>query len=442
MILKKVELYIEKNKLLFPEKGKILVGVSGGRDSVALLDILIKLGYRCTVAHCNFHLRGEESDRDEKFVQQLSFNLNIPYYSVDFDTVNYAKQKNISIEMAARELRYSWFTSLAEKINAQAIAIAHHADDNVETLLMHLVRGTGLKGLTGISPKNGLIVRPLLCCTRNEINGYIKNNNLSFIEDSTNQSVDFQRNKIRLQVIPLLEEINPSVKKVLSESIERFSEINTFYENAIEKIKKQLLTVDNDQLKINIDLLCKQASPKTILFEILHPYGFNESIVQDIEKHLHDESGKIFYSPTHYLIKDRKYLIISNKIKKNETTFFITENDSEISFPLHLSITRKKKEQNFVISKDNRIIQIDASLIQYPLTLRRWTNGDTFFPFGMNRQKKLSDFFIDQKLNLKQKAETWLLLSQNQIVWVVGLRLDNRFKITESTQEVLEIKML
>jgi tRNA(Ile)-lysidine synthase len=442
MILKKVELYIEKNKLLFPEKGKILVGVSGGRDSVALLDILIKLGYRCTVAHCNFHLRGEESDRDEKFVQQLSFNLNIPYYSVDFDTVNYAKQKNISIEMAARELRYSWFTSLAKKINAQAIAIAHHADDNVETLLMHLVRGTGLKGLTGISPKNGLIVRPLLCCTRNEINEYIKNNNLSFIEDSTNQSVDFQRNKIRLQVIPLLEEINPSVKKVLSESIERFSEINTFYENAIEKIKKQLLTVDNDQLKINIDLLCKQASPKTILFEILHPYGFNESIVQDIEKHLHDESGKIFYSPTHYLIKDRKYLIISNKIKKNETTFFITENDSEISFPLHLSITRKKKEQNFVISKDNRIIQIDASLIQYPLTLRRWTNGDTFFPFGMNRQKKLSDFFIDQKLNLKQKAETWLLLSQNQIVWVVGLRLDNRFKITESTQEVLEIKML
>ncbi len=442
MILKKVELYIEKNKLLFPEKGKILVGVSGGRDSVALLDILIKLGYRCTVAHCNFHLRGEESDRDEKFVQQLSFNLNIPYYSVDFDTVNYAKQKNISIEMAARELRYSWFTSLAEKINAQAIAIAHHADDNVETLLMHLVRGTGLKGLTGISPKNGLIVRPLLCCTRNEINEYIKNNNLSFIEDSTNQSVDFQRNKIRLQVIPLLEEINPSVKKVLSESIERFSEINTFYENAIEKIKKQLLTVDNDQLKINIDLLCKQASPKTILFEILHPYGFNESIVQDIEKHLHDESGKIFYSPTHYLIKDRNYLIISNKIKKNETTFFITENDSEISFPLHLSITRKKKEQNFVISKDNRIIQIDASLIQYPLTLRRWTNGDTFFPFGMNRQKKLSDFFIDQKLNLKQKAETWLLLSQNQIVWVVGLRLDNRFKITESTQEVLEIKML
>jgi len=442
MILKKVELYIEKNKLLFHKKGEVLVGVSGGRDSVALLDILIKLGYRCTVAHCNFHLRGEESDRDEKFVQQLSFNLNIPYYSVDFDTVNYAKQKNISIEMAARELRYSWFTSLAEKINAQAIAIAHHADDNVETLLMHLVRGTGLKGLTGISPKNGLIVRPLLCCTRNEINEYIKNNNLSFIEDSTNQSVDFQRNKIRLQVIPLLEEINPSVKKVLSESIERFSEINTFYENAIEKIKKQLLTVDNDQLKINIDLLCKQASPKTILFEILHPYGFNESIVQDIEKHLHDESGKIFYSPTHYLIKDRKYLIISNKIKKNETTFFITENDSEISFPIQLSITRKKKEQNFVISKDNRIIQIDASLIQYPLTLRRWTNGDTFFPFGMNRQKKLSDFFIDQKLNLKQKAETWLLLSQNQIVWVVGLRLDNRFKITESTQEVLEIKML
>lgn len=442
MILKKVELYIEKNKLLFHKKGEVLVGVSGGRDSVALLDILIKLGYRCTVAHCNFHLREEESDRDEKFVQQLSFNLNIPYYSVDFDTVNYAKQKNISIEMAARELRYSWFTSLAEKINAQAIAIAHHADDNVETLLMHLVRGTGLKGLTGISPKNGLIVRPLLCCSRNEINEYIKNNNLSFIEDSTNQSVDFQRNKIRLQVIPLLEEINPSVKKVLSESIERFSEINIFYENAIEKIKKQLLTVDNDQLKINIDLLCKQASPKTILFEILHPYGFNESVVQDIEKHLHDESGKIFYSPTHYLIKDRNYLIISNKIKKNETTFFITENDSEISFPLHLSITRKKKEQNFVISKDNRIIQIDASLIQYPLTLRRWTNGDTFFPFGMNRQKKLSDFFIDQKLNLKQKAETWLLLSQNQIVWVVGLRLDNRFKITESTQEVLEIKML
>ncbi|HRZ98461.1 MAG TPA: tRNA lysidine(34) synthetase TilS, partial [Paludibacter sp.] len=348
----KVQKYIEKHSLLTPS-AKIIVGVSGGTDSVVLLHLLQKLGYDCIVAHCNFHLRMDESDRDEAFVRSLANSMKLPCYIIDFNTVEYSGKHKLSIEMAARELRYNWFSELLKNQGAEAIAVAHHADDSIETMLMNLVRGTGIRGLSGIPVKNGCVVRPLLCCSRNEIENYLIENGLDHIEDSTNATSDYTRNKFRNEILPLLEEINPSVRQTFYQTIDRFEGIQAIYQQSLEKINSELVHNTINGVEINIEKLKSQAHVATILYEILFPYGFHPAVIEQIEGHLDSEPGKLFYSESHRLLKDRKCLIINANTQSNNNIYTISQKNSEIFEPIHLKISRFDRHPDFAISKEN-----------------------------------------------------------------------------------------
>ena len=439
-MLQKIQSYINENQLLASDK-TVIVAVSGGADSVALWHILKNLGYDCVMAHCNFHLRGEESYHDEEFVRRLAEKYQTPFFKIDFDTAKYADENGISVEMAARDLRYEWFYRLLGELQAQAIAVAHHADDNIETMLMNLIRGTGLRGLVGIPNKNGKVVRPLLCCSRKEIEQYLSENKLDYVEDSTNKLNDYQRNKIRNQIIPLLEKINPSVRQTLYDTSERLSETYEIYSDTIKSISEKIVSHEADSVKIDIEKLKQQTGCKSILFEILHPFGFNSATVQQISETLCKESGKQFFSETHCLLKDRNELIIHKKqLLDDNIIYMISENTEKICEPIELQFKKITKTADFQVSKNRNEIHLDFAKLQFPLTLRRWCEGDIFQPFGLKGKKKVSDFFIDNKLNLIEKKSCWLLLSGSEIVWIVGYRTDHRFRITGATSEVLQIK--
>ena len=438
-VLKKVENYIEKNNLL-SSYAKVIVGVSGGADSVALLHVLKQLGYSCIVAHCNFHLRGEESDNDEIFVREMANELHLDFEQIDFDTTDYARKCKISVEMAARELRYNWFEQVRKTHTASAIAVAHHADDNVETLLMNLTRGTGLKGLTGIPLQNGYIIRPLLCCTRSDIVNYLIKYNLHHITDSTNAQNDYTRNKFRNQIIPLFEKINPSFKQTITALIERFEEIEAVYNEKMIETKSKITSTENNYFKIDIQQLKHTKYRKSLLYDILLPYSFHADTVENIIHNLDSEPGSIFYSLTHKLLHDRDFLIVSKNNIPLQQSYNISESVTEISEPIHLNIS--KRIYNTKISKSKLFATLDASKFTFPLVLRHWQKGDSFVPFGMKNSKKLSDFFIDTKMNRFEKENTWLLCAGNDIVWVVGYRIDNRFCVDSNTQHIIEIQLI
>ena len=436
----KVQTYIEKLQLLTP-KEPVIVGVSGGTDSVVLLHVLISLGYDCIVAHCNFHLRMEESNRDEEFVRKLAYSYSIPCYFIDFETTKYAENHKISIEMAARDLRYAWFEELIEKHHAQAIAVAHHADDSIETMLMNLVRGTGLRGLTGIQPRNKNVVRPLLCCTREELENYLIEHGLEHVEDSTNQENNYLRNKFRNELLPLLTEINPTARENLYKTLANLDGNFAIYQQAIDGIRSNIVDNYGNEIRLKIEQINLQIHVPTVMHELLSPYNFGTAQIEQITDALNAESGKVFYSETHRLVKDRKYLIISAKDDTKKNIYSISQTEIEITSPIQLTIRKMSIEDGFKPSKLLNCVHIDASLIQFPLELRRWNEGDAFYPLGMTQKKKLSDYFIDQKFSIPQKEQCWLLGSGGKIVWIVGHRLDNRFKITENTKDVIEISL-
>jgi len=435
MILEQIKLYIADKRLLVDGE-KVIVGLSGGADSVALLDILLCLGYDCVAAHCNFHLRGAESNRDAAFVDKFCKEQNIDLYSVDFDTEDYAKSNGVSIEMAARELRYKWFEELCGKLNINHIAIAHHRDDSVETVLLNLTRGTGIRGLTGIPPQNGKIVRPLLNITRYDILNYLRERNLSFVEDSTNNEDIYTRNKLRLNVFPFLESINPSVKEAISRTSEHLSQVANIYSDYIQSAKLCVLK-DNE---INICELLKLREPEAILYEILSPYGFNSATVKQAFDSINGISGKQFYSDNYILVKDRDIFIIDEIIKnKEEDIYYINNSDKSLIYPLNLKIETFNNDLSFKIEKSNNILYLDKSKLKYPLMLRHWQQGDWFIPFGMTGKKKLSDYFSDNKFSILDKKSAWVLCSGDDIVWLVGHRSDNRYRINEQTKEILRI---
>ena len=438
--LHKVQLFIESNQLLTPQS-RVIVGVSGGVDSVVLLNILSKLGYECVVAHCNFHLRGKESERDEEFVAKLAEKQGLLYKKVDFDTVSYAKRHKISIEMAARDLRYDWFAGLLNDLKAQAIAVAHHADDSIETMLINSVRGSGLRGLYGIDARNGNIVRPLLICTREEIETYARKNNLSNVFDSTNASSDFLRNKFRNEILPALAHINPSVKQTFLENMNRMRGAWKIYNQKIQEIRKEICSTHGNQVYIDIPKLMQQADVSTVLFEILQPFHFKNSVVDDVVNGLKSTSGAQFFSDTHCVLKDRNQLIIEVKEVDCDLEYQIEKETKSIHEPVSMEFRQFPSDENFQISRKPEKIHIDADKVRFPLTLRPWRKGDFFYPFSMTGKKKVSDFFIDEKINRFSKEDTWLLVSGDDIVWIAGLRLDNRFRITTETKNILEISI-
>lgn len=432
-----IQQYIIQHQLLSGEK-PVVVGISGGADSVALLHILVSLGYKCIAAHCNFNLRGDESFRDEQFTIDFTKRLQVPLCKISFETNKYAQENRLSVEMAARELRYRWFEELLNTYDADAVAVAHHRDDSVETLLINLTRGSGLTGLTGIKPKNGNVVRPLLCVSREDIYAYIENNGLEYVTDSSNSSDIYTRNFIRLKVIPLLEEINPSVKASLARTANHLYDASLIYNHSIEEARKVI--IQNNRLSISA--LLSFPAPATILYEMLKPYGFSRTVCESIFTVLDKDSGKIFYSSTHRLLKDRSDLLIDVLSGEDNRAYLINLEDDNVDLPVELKPEIVVIKEDYQIEKDRKFAYFDFDKLSFPLVLRHWQEGDWFVPFGMKGKKKISDYFSDKKFSLFDKEKTWLLCSGQDVIWIVGERTDNRYRIEKTTKRVLKLKFI
>ena len=433
--------YINDNHL-FNQADTVLVGVSGGIDSVVLLDLLDKAGYSVAIAHCNFRLRGAESDGDERLVSELARKYDAPLFKKSFDTADYAQENKISIEMAARDLRYQWFEMIRTTHHFDCIAVAHHRDDQLETFFLNLIRGTGLAGLSGMRPVNGKIVRPLLFATREEIEKYRHENFLDFREDSSNQSLDYQRNKIRHTLLPVMETLNPSFREGLIRTMSHLEDVSKICDRAIHQAWERVaLRKGNDYLISIAELKLIDPLP-TYLFEFLKPYGFNSMVLGDIVLSLDGISGKQFISQTHRLVRDRDSLILTPLLSENRKQFYLEEGINELIFPVHLKISVAEKKDKFEIPDSRFVACIDRDCVQFPLLIRRWQQGDYFKPLGMSGLKKISDFFIDSKLSLPEKENVWILANGEQVVWIIGHRLDDRYKITSGTQHILRFDMV
>lgn len=432
-MIHKVAKYIQQKELM-SEGAKVLVAISGGADSVALLIVLKRLGYDCEALHCNFHLRGDESLRDEMFVRDLCKKEGVKLTVVHFDTAAYAAEKGISIEMAAREQRYEAFESYRKECGATAIAVAHHRNDSAETMLLNLVRGTGLKGLHGIQPKNGYVVRPLLCVERNEIVEYLKWCGTGYVTDSTNLESEFTRNRIRLQIIPLLQEINPSIIESLAATAERLGEAEKVYAKGIEE---GIARVKNGNI-IELAALEREPSPQALLHEILRPIGFNGSQINDILQSMDGESGRTFTGKHWQVVKDRTALIITPNEDCSINTELPCNGTVETAHGRLLCTTA---EFSGTIERKKEIATIDCDKVQMPLTLRNREEGDRFTPFGMRGSKLVSDYLTDCKKSLIDKQRQLVVTdATGKIVWLVGERLAACGAVDDSTKSVMRIE--
>lgn len=437
----KFEAFVREQKL-FDKNDRVLVALSGGVDSVVLATLMLRSGYTFSVAHCNFHLRGEESNRDERFVRSWAEKNKIKLFVSEFDTYEYMQQKGISLEMAARELRYSMFKNLMTSQGFSLLATAHHADDSAETFFINLLRGTGIAGLHGILPKHDNIVRPLLFATRKDIFDFAKVNNIPFVEDSTNEETQFLRNKIRHRLFPLLKDLCPNFDTVIKKDIDRLRETEIVFRSVIERLRADIIEKESNICKINIDRLRKLHPIRILIYELLSEYGFNETDSNNVLASLDKESGKQFFSKTHRLLKDRNYLFITPlNADQHQERYLLNESQNMVNEPIHL-VLETLEDLTFVnISKERNIAMFDKDMLQFPLVLRHWKQGDAFVPFGMNKSKKLSDFFISEKYSLIEKQQQWLLCSGNDIIWIVGRRTDNRYRISEKTKTILKIEI-
>lgn len=426
-------------KGLLKKADKTLITVSGGRDSIVLCDLFYKAGYSFAIAHCNFQLRGKEADQDEEFVKKTAQKYKVQFFVKRFETDKLAKENKLSIQEAARVLRYQWFEEIREENGFDFIATAHHKDDSIETFFINLVRGTGIAGLTGIEAKRGNIIRPLLFADRKEIDDFVKKNKLKFREDSSNASDKYLRNKIRHNIVPLFDEINPSFKKTLSEEIERLKDVKAVFNHFVESAEKEVLKNN----VISIPALKKILFPSVLLYEILKKYNFNGDVAADVFSSIDSEPGKVFYSPTHRLVKDRQsFIIAEKKDEKYSDLFQVAASNKKLNQPIKLEFSKLQNKKGLKIPADNNIVFLDYDKLQFPLELRKWKRGDFFYPLGMNKKKKLSDFFTDIKLSIPEKENTWLLCSGGKIVYVLGKRIDEHYKVAKDTKLIYIVRCI
>jgi tRNA(Ile)-lysidine synthase len=422
-------------------ESEILLGISGGIDSMVMLDLFLRAGYLVSAAHCNFRLRGSESEQDMAFVSEYCSTYNILLHIESFDTESYASENGISVQMAARELRYSWFERLRIENKYAFIAIAHNKDDLAETFLINLVRGTGIRGLTGIRARAGNIIRPLLFASRREILEFASSNNVPYREDTSNREIKYKRNRIRHRIITEFESISPGFIDTVSLTAGKLKDVETIYEDAIGKKFDEICTRTRLGYKLSIDGLRSLDPLNTYLYEFLKKWNFPPEAIPDIASSLQSTPGKQFFSPSHRLIRDRDYLLVSSRSADITGRYYIEEGEKAISEPVNLKLSRTWNHPGFKIPVDPRIACLDLDRLHFPLILRKWQKGDYFQPFGMEGLKKISDFFIDRKFSLLEKEQTWILTSANKVAWIVGHRIDNRFRITGNTRNILLVEM-
>ena len=456
-MLNKVKRFIASGHLLRVD-ALYLVALSGGADSVALLLCLKELGYRVEAVHCNFHLRGEESLRDEQFCEELCQREDIPLHRAHFDTQAYADLHKVSIEMAARELRYRYFFQLKEALSADGVCVGHHKEDSVETIFINLVRGTGLSGLLGIRPRNNDVIRPLLCVTRQEIEDYLRQQAVPFVTDSTNLVDDVVRNKIRLNVLPQLSEINPSVTDAILTTANHLSEVDAIVQKSFKTALGKAISfvgsvsqvsssnLMNESFQIDLSVVRAFPSPSYFLFHVLKPLGFSSSQIAEMVSHLDGQIGQLWYSATHELTHDRGFFMVLPREEAEPRELVIPETGRYV-YDEHLSLRLTQRaltpSSNVSFSKVPTVVDLDASSIRFPLTLRRVAEGDRFTPLGMCGTQLVSDFLTNLKRNRFEKRNQLVLLdATGTILWVLGLRINNHFKLTPQSSSGLQIEIL
>ena len=434
-MLQKLQNHLQINFPFLKEK-KLLLAVSGGIDSMVLVYLFKQLQFDFAVAHCNFQLRGNESKGDEDFVKSICDSLSIPLFVQKFDTKQFAADYKLSIQLAARKLRYDWFYQLLEKDNFDYLLTAHHLDDSLETFLINFSRGTGLDGLTGIPNQNDKIIRPLLVFSRNEIESFAKENAIQWREDSSNASDKYLRNKLRHDIVPVLKELNPNLLTSFEKTIENLKQSQSLVENASKLVYKMVVEESDTLLKINLKELLKLPNYTAYLFQWLKQFEF--TAWNDIYDLAYAQSGKQVLSENYILLKDRDSLLLYAKGNSaNEEVYFINKESKGVKIPLNMSICNVSDISN----ANSNCIFVDEDKLHFPLMIRKWEEGDYFYPLGMQGKKKLSKYFKDEKLSLIDKANQWLLCSDSQIVWVIGMRQDERFKVATNTTNILQITL-
>ncbi len=425
---------------LFQPQHKILLAVSGGVDSMVLLNLFHESGFEFGVVHCNFQLRGKESDSDELFVADYIKRHGIEFYTKSFDTEAYAKLESISIEMAARQLRYEYFEEIRQQNGFNFIATAHHQDDVIETFFINLVRKTGIKGLTGIKPKSGNLVRPLLFANRKEILDYAFDKEIVFREDSSNNTTIFRRNFIRHNILPQFDELLLAARENIIASIGHLKEVEEVFLETIESEKQDVIAIKGEVIEVNIENLLQSKFPKILLFEILYEYQFNSAVINEVHDSLKEQPGKKFYSAGYRVVKDREILIVSKKEEYIGRNTYINKDDQKINEPIRLKFELFEAE-GYKIPKSDIIACLDFDKLDFPLIIKKWQQGEYFQPLGMSGFKKLSDFFIDKKLSIPEKENTHILYSGDKVAWIIGKRIDNRFRVTPETKRIYRITL-